>query len=419
MGHSIIDRRSGSGTSDNRQRFLKRIKKKIIDSLPDIINEGTFDDLTSKKGYIKVPIKDIDEPEFTYDYTTGKREKVLPGNKQFRKGDKVEKPSGGGGGRKGSKDSEIGEDEFTIVLSKEEFIKYFFEDLELPNLIRKSLQDIDNKKYERAGYSNDGSYNNLNVVKTYKKSLSRRIGVAGSLKKKIKELEFKLLSVSNPQEKEDLIKEIDKLKKQLDTILFFDNVDLAYNHFEPHPKPTTKAVMIMIMDVSGSMGEEHKDIAKRFFLLLYLFLKKNYERVDLVFIRHHTEAKEVTEDEFFNSKETGGTIVLPSLELANSIIKKRYSNTDWNAYCCQCSDGDVWDRSDAMECKQLLLDSLLPKLQYMAYIDIQPDNDTRHSDLLEVYTMIKSDKFSCRIIREISTIWTVFKELFQKKAIKK
>jgi len=428
MGHSIIDRRTNSGTSDNRQRFLKRVKKHIMDSIPEVVSEETMEGLSSKKGYIKIPIKNTKEPEFSYDHSTGKKERILPGNKEFNKGDKLKKPNSGEGrkGRKGSNDHSVTEDEFSIILTREEFMQYFFEDLELPNLIKKSLNDLLHKKYERAGYSNDGSYNHLNVVKTYKKSLSRRLGISSYLKKKIEELKKLLLITTDEIKQKELQVEIDKLEKRFKSILFFDNIDLAYNFYEPHPKPISKAVMFMIMDVSGSMTEEHKDIAKRFFMLLYFFLKKNYQKVELVFIRHHSDAKEVTEDEFFNSRESGGTIVFPSLDLVNDIISERYNTDDVNLYCCQCSDGDVWDSSDANACKSFVEKELLKKLQYMAYIDIQPfDEDEPMRELLEsdselynAYKEIESERFACKTIGSVEQIWYVFKELFSKETSK-
>ena len=112
--------------------------------------------------------------------------------------------------------------------------------------------------------------------------------------------------------------------------------------------------MFCLMDVSGSMDEERKDIAKRFFILLYLFLTRNYERIEVVFIRHHTIAKEVDEDEFFHSRESGGTVVSSALKLMQEIIRERYPLTEWNIYAAQASDGDNWDddSSSAITCRR-------------------------------------------------------------------
>jgi uncharacterized sporulation protein YeaH/YhbH (DUF444 family) len=174
------------------------------------------------------------------------------------------------------------------------------------------------------------------------------------------------------------------------------------------------------MDVSGSMGLEEKDIAKRFFMLLYLFMTKEYEKIELVFIRHTTTAKEVTEEEFFSNRETGGTRVASALEMMDKVIKERYNDGKWNIYGCQASDGDIWDGEDAEECRELLENSILPMCQYFAYIEI--DRFQRHAvndgyGLWWTYEDIseRNDKFVCRKIEDIVEIWPVFKGLFQKK----
>jgi uncharacterized sporulation protein YeaH/YhbH (DUF444 family) len=196
------------------------------------------------------------------------------------------------------------------------------------------------------------------------------------------------------------------------SVSFMEEIDLQYNNFEKVPVPVTSAVMFCIMDISGSMGEKEKDIAKRFFMLLYLFLSKQYEKIDIVFIRHHTVAKEVSEEEFFNSKETGGTIVLDALELMNKIIKERYSK-EWNIYAAQASDGDVWDQMDAFSCGDILKKELLDKIQYMVYIEINRQSD---SDLWKTYKPISDSNknFNIGKIMEVNQIWEVFRDFFKK-----
>ena len=125
------------------------------------------------------------------------------------------------------------------------------------------------------------------------------------------------------------------LRKRVETIPFIDTFDLRYNHRVRQPKPSTQAVMFCLMDVSGSMHQKRKDIAKRFFILLYLFLTRTYERIQLVFIRHHTTAKEVAENDFFYSRETGGTVVSSALQLMNEIVQERYPSNEWNIYAAK------------------------------------------------------------------------------------
>ena len=228
-----------------------------------------------------------------------------------------------------------------------------------------------------------------------------------------RDLKEKLAVTTDPEERVALELQIEKVRKQAETIPFFEDIDLRYNNFERVPVPVTSAVMFCIMDVSASMGYHEKDIAKRFFTLLYIFLTRQYKNVELVFIRHHTEAKEVDEEEFFNSRESGGTVVAPSLKLMDQIIRERYDQS-WNVYCCQASDGDVWSREDALECKKLLQNTILPAIQYMAYIEI--NKKSRESDLWMAYKRISNDEvFSIRHVYEAYEIWPVFQGLFKKR----
>ena len=148
-------------------------------------------------------------------------------------------------------------------------------------------------------------------------------------RRKIKELESELDSVklSEPAqilEEKRLKDEIATLRKKIDTVPFIDTFDLRFKNYERRPVPSSQAVMFCLMDVSGSMDQATKDIAKRFYVLLYLFLTRTYENVEVVFIRHHTQAKEVDEHEFFYSQETGGTIVSSALKLMTDVVSKPY-----------------------------------------------------------------------------------------------
>lgn len=410
---NVIDRRKntkGKSTS-NRHRFLKRIENRIKKAIPGIIESEGIKDISSGKGKVKIPIKGIEEPKFNNDPNTGNKEYILPGNKKFREGDSLPKPPGGGKGSGndeggGSKDIPPGEDSFIVTISREEFLKYFFDDLELPNLLKKKLESTVDIKNKRSGFKKEGNPSSLNIHKTFKKSISRRLGIEGSIKKRIKELEAK--DNLSDEDKEEL----EKLKKRLLITPFIDKIDLRYNNFQPNPIPATKAAMFCILDVSGSMGYHEKDIAKRFFTLLYIFLTKQYKNIDLIFIRHHTEAKEVLEEEFFNSREMGGTIVYSALELTDKIIKERYNDGNTNLYIAQASDGDVWGITDAMNCQDILINSILNKIQYMAYIEI--NGRASDSILWKTYEGVlqKFDNFSIKKLFNVNEIWTVFKQLF-------
>ncbi|UZR93395.1 YeaH/YhbH family protein [Chondrinema litorale] len=416
----IIDRRKNNkGKShNNRQKFLKRVEGQIKRAIPDIISKESIKD-SNTGGKVKVPVKGIKEYSFSHDPSSGNKKVVRPGNDKFIEGDRIPKPQGGkGSGRgKGSNSPEVTEDEFLVELSREEFLKYFFEDLELPNMVKKYMESTEDFQTKRAGYIKYGNPSKLNIKTSYQQSLARQISLRGAFLQKIKRLEEELAKTKKEERRLELLEEIETAKRHSKTIPFFEEVDLRYNNFEQVPLPTTSAVMFCVMDVSASMGYHEKDIAKRFFTLLYLFLTKSYKNVEIVFIRHHTLAKEVDEEEFFNSRESGGTVVAPSLELMHKIIKDRYDTDQWNIYCCQATDGDVWSDRDAIDCGKILERDILPIIQFMAYIEIN-DHDMDGA-LWQVYQKFRdSQHFSMRNIYDVNQIWPVFKGLF-KKDIKK
>jgi uncharacterized sporulation protein YeaH/YhbH (DUF444 family) len=211
-----------------------------------------------------------------------------------------------------------------------------------------------------------------------------------------------------------LASEIRHLKDKIASVPFIDTFDLRYSNRVQEPNPSTQAVMFCLMDVSGSMDEGRKDIAKRFFILLYLFLTRTYEHIQVVFIRHHTIAKEVDEEDFFYSRETGGTVVSSALELMYDVIRERFPTSDWNIYCAQASDGDNWD-GDSPHCRDLLSKKIMPLLQYYAYVEITPHN---HQSLWREYEKVADHygNFAMQCIQGLNDIYPVFRKLFTKKA---
>ena len=204
---------------------------------------------------------------------------------------------------------------------------------------------------------------------------------------------------------------IAELRERLKRIPFLDPFDLRYRNRVRTPVPTAKAVMFCLMDVSGSMDEARKDMSKRFFMLLYLFLTRHYEKIDLVFIRHHTQAAEVSEDEFFHATETGGTVVSSALVLMEDIIQARYPRGEWNIYGAQASDGDNWHH-DSGRCRQLLAEQILPLCRYYAYVQVAE----AEQNLWEEYTqLLETHKnFAMRKVSDAADIYPVFRDLFKK-----
>jgi len=417
----LIDRRpNAKGKSTvNRQRFLRRYKKQIKKAISDQISERSITDIDGGES-VSIPTRDISEPTFRNDQG-GVREGVLPGNKEFARGDRIKRPPGGGGGGRGRRASDSGEgqDDFSFEISKDEYLDMLFDDLELPNLQKNQLRRMTKSKTVRAGFTNDGVPANINVVRSLRSALSRRVAMGAEPRRRMHELEAELEALrkeagADEIELLDLQREIDHLRARLKRIPFIDTFDLRFNNYVQRPEPTSQAVMFCLMDVSGSMDQETKDIAKRFYILLYLFLTRSYRDVDVVYIRHHTQAKEVDEEEFFYSRETGGTIVSSALEMTRDIIAQRYPPTDWNIYAAQASDGDNWN-DDSPVCERILDKELLPQLRYYAYVEI---TRREHQGLWTHYeNLLKShDNFAMRHIREHQDIYPVFREFFRKHA---
>ncbi|MBL8260572.1 MAG: YeaH/YhbH family protein, partial [Candidatus Competibacteraceae bacterium] len=347
---TLIDRRlDGKNKSAvNRQRFIRRFKNQIKKAVTEAMNGRSITDIDNGEK-INIPARDLSEPVFGHG-AGGRREAIHPGNREFTKGDRIARPQGGAGGGAGggqASNTGEGEDEFVFELSREEFLELFFEDLELPNLVRTQLSKVSEFKSVRAGFTSAGAPVNIDVVRSLKGALARRMALAAPYTRRLREAEEELKQLlADPPVDElrarALVEEIERLRARARAVPFIDTFDLRYVNRVLQPQPTTQAVMFCLMDVSGSMDRARKDLAKRFFTLLYLFLKRNYERIEVVFIRHHTIAKEVDEQEFFYSRETGGTVVSSALTLMSDIVRARYPLSSWNIYAAQASDGDNW-----------------------------------------------------------------------------
>ena len=420
MSHFIDRRLNGKNKSAvNRQRFLKRYKTQLKRAVADAVNQRSITDVDSGEK-VGIPSRDISEPVFHHG-PGGTRDMVHPGNKEFMPGDRIRRPEGGegnGAGQGKAGRGGKGEDDFVFELSREEFLDLLFDDLELPNLVRNQLIGTTEFKTVRAGYRTDGAPSNIDVVRSLKGAVARRTALGAPYRARIRELEAELealLASGTPEDDSrvvELREEIDRQKTRLAALPFIDTFDLRYQSFTRLPEPTSKAVMVCIMDVSGSMDQVRKNLAKRFFILLYLFLKRNYDQIEVVFIRHHTVAQEVDEQEFFYSRETGGTVVSSALNLADEILRERYDPTTWNIYAAQASDGDNWD-SDSAVCRDVLTERLLPLMRYFAYVEITP---RQHQSLWHAYQEVASthQHFAMREIAGADDIFPVFRELFKR-----
>jgi len=405
----VIDRRLNDRNKSavNRERFLRRYKEQIRKSVGDLISKRSITDM-DRGGDVNIPSKDISEPTFHHG-NGGDREMVLPGNRKFNRGDKLKRPDGGGGGGNGSGDGEGGgddsSDDFVFSLSREEFMNLFFDDLELPHLIRNAIGDVREFKMQRAGYTPSGVPANLSVTRSLRQAMARRIAIGAPLRRQMRELQ----AAEVPADEE-----IAELQRRLDRIPFLDDFDLRYRHRVKVPMPISRAVMFCLMDVSASMTEQKKDLAKRFFTLLYMFLSRKYQRVELVFIRHTDNAQEVDEQGFFHDQQSGGTVVLSALKLMHEIAVARYPSDAWNIYGAQVSDGDAFG-ADPEKSRAFLNEQLLPLSRYFAYIEV-PDDPMRTSPLSYAYQRIDSDKFAMSTVAGKGEVYPVLRELFKREA---
>ncbi|MDA4847140.1 YeaH/YhbH family protein [Hoeflea poritis] len=433
MGH-FVDRRLNPKDKSlgNRRRFLKRVRSHVKKAVDEAVRTRGIADTDSGEEVV-VPADSIAEPSFRHSRKAGRRDYASTGNKSYQAGDKIKKPpsgEGGDGGKEGS-DSGEGEDDFLFVLSRDEFLDLFFEDMELPNLVKRGLKQIEVTKPFRAGFSITGSPSNINVERTMRNALGRRLALKRPKDLEVRALReeiFKMEKISKPTQEQRL--ELSVLHELLEDLLrrqkvisYIDPLDVRYNYFEMRPEPRERAVMFCLMDVSASMGEREKDLAKRFFVLLHLFLSRRYKSVDLVFVRHTHNAKEVDEETFFYARETGGTVVSTALVEARQIIEDRYPASEWNIYIAQASDGENYS-GDSKKCVQILNEELMKDCQYFAYVEIVDEaeaeflnSEENGIELWREYRRVAGrwPNFAMKRIARPGDIYPVFRELFAKK----
>jgi uncharacterized protein len=432
MTHFIDRRLNPKGKSlANRQRFLRRARTQIREAVQKSLKDAAVADI-GKERKIKISTKGTQEPRFRLDPKSGgEHDFVLPGNKEYMPGDEIKKPrSGEGQGGKQAADSGEGEDDFEFTMTQDEILDIFFEDLELPNLVRTTLKETPSKAWRRAGISTSGSPTQINLVRTMRNSFGRRLALKRPRMSEIEAMEAQLaLLESETPQSESTSEKIVALKEQIAKavskrkwVAFIDPIDVRFNSFTEVPIPTSQAVMFCLMDVSGSMGEREKDLAKRFYMLLHLFLKRRYERVDIVFIRHTHDAQEVDEQEFFYSRQSGGTIVSTALDKMLEIQKERYATDDWNIYAAQASDGYT-QSGDARRCVEMLNGDIMPLCQYYAYIEILDEREMEvfasedsGAELWRAYRTVAElwPNFATKRISKPADIFPVFRELFKK-----
>ena len=414
----IVDRRlnPGSKSLENRQRFLRRAKA-LVKGAVKKSSEGRDIKDVLEGGEVSIPLDGMDEPRFRRE--GGTRDMVLPGNKKFIEGDLLPR-SGEGRGKASDPGEGDSEDAFRFVLSRDEFVDLFLDDLELPDLAKRKLADVEGEGIQRAGYATSGSPANISVSRTVRLALARRVALRRPRPEQIAELEAQLADCDE-EHRVALLAEIDALKRKFRRIPFIDPIDIRYRRFETIPKPVAQAVMFCLMDVSGSMTEHMKDLAKRFYMLLYVFLKRRYRHVEIVFIRHTDRAEEVDEETFFHGPASGGTLVSSALQAMHDIVRSRFRPSDWNIYAAQASDGDN-SSSDGEVAGRLLTEMILPVSQFFAYLEVGESGgsafDMSDSSLWSLYERLRADgaPLSMRKVSDRGEIFPVFRDLFHRRA---
>jgi uncharacterized sporulation protein YeaH/YhbH (DUF444 family) len=413
----IVDRRlnPGSKSLENRQRFLRRAKALVQRAVKHSSQSRDIRDVL-QGGEVSLSPDGMDEPQFRRG-AGGIRDQIFPGNKKFVEGDMIPRSSQGGGKPREPGEGD-GEDAFRFVLTREEFLDLFLDDLELPDLAKRRLAEAEHESLRRAGYAVSGSPANIAVGRTMRLAMARRVALRRPRPETIERLEAEIAD-RDGEDRAELRAEIEALKAKMRRIPYIDPIDIRYRRFENEPKPVAQAVMFCLMDVSGSMSEHMKDLAKRFYMLLYVFLTRRYRHVEIVFIRHTDRAEEVDEETFFRSPASGGTLVSSALEAMHQVVRTRYRPADWNIYAAQASDGDN-SHADGELTGRLLQDAILPVTQYFAYLEVGEAGQSSampDSALWTLYQRLRANgaPLSMRKVSNRGEIFPVFHDLFQRR----
>lgn len=426
----IIDEREAAGNRTSaplsRAKFLRRHQDEIRAQVKEALSRGSITHTGDSSQDVVISGRDISEPTITADRHSGRRTVVHPGNKEFLPGQKIPRPQGGGRGQgdgpQGSGNGD-GEDDFVFSLSTDELLDLYFGDMELPNMVRTFLKDAKESVRQRAGYVSAGNPAKLDRRQTLRKAKRRCIALTLGKQERLCELEALLerlyqdpCLVEEDPELVWLLGEVEELEGLISRVPRFDNRDMTFRFDAHNPRPSFRAVMFCLMDVSGSMDEKRKDLAKRFFTLLYLFLRRSYESIEVVFIRHHESAKVVDEKEFFTAVETGATIVSTVLQEMLRVANERYA-TGWNWVVAQASDGDNSSIADTEICLDLIRDQIMPRCSYFAYVQII---DAKMLDLYNAYARLLDDaglegRFAIRRIKDATDVFPVLHGLFKKR----
>ncbi len=374
--------RSDRSAAD-RQRHREKLRRALKENIADIIAEESIIG-RDRDRIIKVPIRGIKEYRFVFGDNEGG---VGTGDGSTRPGQIIGKAGQRGEGGIGPAGSEPGVDYYETEITLDELVEIMFDDLELPDLERKILRQLPSERTaKRQGYKKQGIRVHLDRRRTVRAKIRRRIAAG----------------VPAPREDEE------------ETEGFgFRKEDLVFRRLVEEPREESNAVVICIMDTSGSMDRLKKYLARSFFFLLYQFVRCKYENTDIVFIAHHTEAKEVSEHEFFHKGESGGTLISSGYKKALEIIENRYHPDLWNIYAFHCSDGDNFesDNPAALEAAR----KLCAVCNLFGYGEIKPLGSHYYDgSMLDLFKRLDADNFHAVLIERREDVWPAFRQLIAK-----
>jgi uncharacterized protein len=373
----------------DRARHRDKVRQAIRENIADIIAEESIIG-KDRDRIIKVPIRGIKEYGFIYGNAAPG---VGQGNGESQPGQVVGRQEAEGQGRPDRAGDRPGIDYYETDVRLDELIDLMFEDLELPDLERKKLREIPAERTaKRKGYRQVGIRQRLDKRRTVRARVKRMMATRG---RDAQELEV----VEEENDREDRFP--------------FHEDDLTYRHLITDVREESNAVVVCIMDTSGSMDTMKKYLARCFFFLLYQFIRTKYRNVEIVFIAHHTEAKEVTEDEFFHKGESGGTLISSGYVKALDIVTERYHPSLWNIYAFHCSDGDNFDTDNptALRAAKELTDVC----NLFGYGEIKPlGSRSYESSMLNVFRRLDADNFQTVLIERKEDVWPSFKALLAK-----
>jgi len=357
----------------DQQRHMEKVREAIKNNLPDLISEESII-MSNGRKVIKIPIRSLEEYKIRYNY--GKMKHVGQGQGNSKVGDIVARDSQGAQGPgKGKEAGNLpGKDYYEAEVSLEEVQNLLFSELELPNLEQKEMSNIITEKIEFNDIRKKGLMGNIDKKRTILSAMKRN-----ALRGKAQ-------------------------------IMPITEEDLRFKTWNEVIKPESNAVVLAMMDTSGSMGNFEKYCARTFFFWMTRFLRTKYEKVEIEFIAHSTEAKIVTEEEFFTKGESGGTICSSAYLKALELIKLKYSPSRYNIYPVHFSDGENMS-SDNEKCLKLV-NELMKVSQMFGYGEVNALN--RYSTLMNTYKKIKNPKFRHYVIRQKSDVYEALKSMFQK-----